>query len=154
MNKLDSIISELRAPDNTAEILRTISQAAAMVMVTMNGNPEDVEPFTILWSTPTADTLFGYLPGELPSKKLDVLIPSRLHKVHSGHTAGFSEHPKRRSMGQAGSEVVGQHRDGQEIPLQISLVPTMHAGLRVAVAVIIESRPSPQNTGSCPVHHA
>jgi hypothetical protein len=153
LNRLDHIIADLKGPDSTAEILRTISQAAAMVMVTMNGNPDDVEPFTILWSTPTADTLFGYLPGELPGKKLEVLIPSRLRAVHTIHTAGFSDHPKRRSMGQAGSEVVGQHREGGEIQLQISLVPTMHSGLRVAVAVIIESRPEQSATG-CLVRHA
>lgn len=142
MTRLDSLISDLRGPDSDSELLRTISGAAAMIMVTMTGNPDDVEPFTILWSTNTADTLFGYLPGELPGKKLSILIPERLRGTHSAHTEGYSDHPKRRSMGQAGSEVVGLRRDGAEIALQISLTPVMHLGLRVAVATIIESRPS------------
>lgn len=142
MEKINNLIAELKGSDANAELLRTVSKSAAIVMVTMDGNPEGVEPWTIIWSSSKADDLFGYLDGgELAGKPLLTLIPERFHSVHSSHTAGYSDKPKRRSMGSSDSQVIGVRRDGKEMRLEISLTPSMYSGLRVAVANIIESRP-------------
>lgn len=142
MQHLDLLLAELKSPDSTAELLRTVSKAAAMIMVAMEQREaSDVKPWTILWSTSKADHIFGFLEGELAGLPLLKLIPERFHGAHGGHTSGYSAHPVPRPMGDSKTELVGLRQDGREIPLQISLTPTTYGGLRVAIATIVESRP-------------
>lgn len=146
MHRLDLLLAELKSGDSIAELLRTVSGAAGMIMVSMNqreGVETDVKPWTILWSTNRADELFGYLQGELAGMSLWQLIPERLRPAHEVHTENYSSHPVRRPMGHSKMDLSGLRQDGSEIPLQISLTPTTYSGLRVAIATIIESRPEP-----------
>lgn len=143
MNRLDILSAELRSTDSAAELLRSLSKAAAMVMVTMaqEGEETDIKPFTIIWASSKACEIFGYLDGELDRKPLELLIPASVHGSHSKHTSGFSANPRPRAMGLSSAPLHGRRRDGTEIALQISLSPMVYARLRVCVATIIESRP-------------
>lgn len=144
MQRLDLLLAELKSGDSIAGLLRTVSKAAGMIMVTMEqrgGSDAEVKPWTILWSTSKADQMFGYLEGELAGMDLLQLIPPRFHGAHAGHTSGYSAHPVSRPMGNSSTELMGLRQDKTEIPLQISLTPTTYEGLRVAIATIVESRP-------------
>lgn len=66
------------------------------------------------------DQQFGYDPGELVGKKVEVLIPRRYTARHEKHREGFSNNPHSRPMG-LGMELWGLKKDGTEFPVEVSL---------------------------------
>ena len=83
----------------------------AMVIVNCEGK--------IVLVNSQALTLFGWKREELLDQEVEMLVPERLRKVHSGHRAGFS---KPRAMG-VGLDLCGLRKDGSEFPVEISLSP-------------------------------
>ncbi|HTL33645.1 MAG TPA: PAS domain S-box protein [Kofleriaceae bacterium] len=77
---------------------------------------------TILLANAEAERMFGYSPGELLGKKIEILIPEGVRGRHGQHVAGFTGQPKLRPMG-IGMELSGQHKDGHHVPVEISLSP-------------------------------
>ncbi len=68
------------------------------------------------------EELFGYRRGELLGQPVEVLIPERYREQHVGHRDGYVAAPRTRPMG-AGFELFARHRDGHEVPVEISLSP-------------------------------
>lgn len=66
------------------------------------------------------DAQFGYGPGELIGKKVEVLIPKRYAARHEKHRTGYSDNPHSRPMG-LGMELCGVRKDGVEFPVEVSL---------------------------------
>jgi len=66
--------------------------------------------------------IFGFEKEELIDKQIEVLIPRRYRKSHSGHRKSFFSNPNMRPMG-AGLELLGLRKNGEEFPVEISLSP-------------------------------
>ncbi|MBS1729921.1 MAG: PAS domain-containing sensor histidine kinase [Bacteroidetes bacterium] len=64
--------------------------------------------------------MFGYERSEVLGKKLELLLPQRFHSTHVKERKKFNAHPATRPMGR-GRELFGLKKEGQEIPLEISL---------------------------------
>lgn len=96
------------------------------------------ENYTIEWSTPEANKLFGYVPGELDGKKLEVLIHPDKRKVHWQHFNHFFSNPVDRNMGASIKQSVfdGYRRDKSTIKVSILIKMAAVDGKRVAVAMI------------------
>jgi PAS domain S-box-containing protein len=45
------------------------------------------------------EKLFGYRPGELDGRQLDILIPKQFQERHQGFVADFFKNPRKRAMG-------------------------------------------------------
>jgi two-component system, LuxR family, sensor kinase FixL len=90
------------------------SSPVAMVMVGRTGN---IEMFNA-----EAERIFGYTREEILSRPMEVLMPERYRKAHSGMRAHFFQAPAARIMG-AGRELVAQRKDGSEFPVEIGLTP-------------------------------
>ncbi len=82
-----------------------------------------------------SEKLFGYKPEELFDQSVEILIPTRFTPKHTAHRDGFFHSPKTREMGE-GQELYGLKKNGEEIPIQISLSP-LHTeeGLLVSAAI-------------------
>lgn len=69
-----------------------------------------------------AEQLFGYEPGALLGRPVEMLLPARYRGAHVGHRAGFFQQPRVRTMG-AGLDLFGLRADNSEFPVEISLSP-------------------------------
>ena len=89
----------------------------------------------ILLANDQVQRLFGYEREELLDREIEMLIPQRFQGSHLGHREGFFLEPRVRAMG-AGLELYGIHKDGHEVPIEISLSPLeTEEGLVVTSAI-------------------
>jgi PAS domain S-box-containing protein len=88
----------------------------------------------IVLANPSAAELFGYCPGDLAGRPIEVLVPERLRARHRAHRQGYAATPRARPMG-AGQELTGRRQDGSEFPVDISLAPLPDAGDLVIASV-------------------
>ncbi|MCK0157272.1 PAS domain S-box protein [Cellulophaga sp. F20128] len=99
----------------------------AMVIVNEKGKIQLINKQT--------EKLFGYNANELFGKSVEILMPHRLTSTHTTLRENFFANPKTRGT-IPGAELFGIHKNGQEIPIQISLSPFQtEEGLLVSAAI-------------------
>jgi PAS domain S-box-containing protein len=92
---------------------RIISETAQDAIFTID------EKSRILFANRGVERVFGYKPQELIGECLDMLIPERYRTAHAAGIAHYLQTHHRR-IPWSGVELPGLHRDGKEIPLEIS----------------------------------
>ena len=90
----------------------------------------------IILSNPSCEKLFGYRDGELIGKPIEILIPKRFSN-HSNHRENYKLNPHPRTMG-IGMDLYGKKKDGDEIPVEISLSPFTNNDSKFVIAFIID----------------
>lgn len=75
---------------------------------------------TIFIANDFACKMFGYKPNSLSGKKLNVLIPIALRKIHKQHHVAYFKNPKSRTMGKT-LDIFALHKNGRKFPVEISL---------------------------------
>lgn len=95
---------------------RAIVESAPDAMVIVDGEGR------ILLANSGAEALLGYRREELVGKPVEMLVPPRLRVRHLEHREAFATDLRARPMG-AGLDLFALHRDGREIPVEISLGP-------------------------------
>ena len=95
------------------ERYRVIADAASDAIITI-----DTESW-ILVVNPAVERIFGYRPEELVGQPLTMLMPEYLRHVHE---AGFARYLETgvRHLEWAAIELPGLHRDGHEVPVEVS----------------------------------
>jgi len=68
------------------------------------------------------EKIFGYNQDEIIGENLDILVPERYRKNHSGQVKGYFEQPRVRTMG-SDYEIYAKKKNGDEFPADISLSP-------------------------------
>ncbi len=81
------------------------------------------------------EKLFGYSSDELLKLGIEELMPARFRKQHAKHRKSLLQTPRTRAMG-SGPRLVGQARDGREIPIDVHLSWVEDGDQRFAVAAI------------------
>lgn len=71
-------------------------------------------------ANPVAEQMFGYAPGELEGKAVEILLPSQIRADHVHHREHFNTNPSPRRMG-VGRDLIAIRKDGIEFPVEISL---------------------------------
>jgi PAS domain S-box-containing protein len=89
----------------------------------------------LLLASEQAEVLFGYAAHELVGQSLTHLLPEPFHETHEALVAQYLADPRPRVMA-SGTTVLGRHRDGRLLPLEISLTPLQGAGLPAVLCVI------------------
>jgi PAS domain S-box-containing protein len=77
---------------------------------------------TVVLVNSLTERLFGYAPGELIGKPVEMLVPERFRQNHQQYRTGFSDAPEMRQMG-VGRDLYAVRRDGSEVPVEIGLNP-------------------------------
>ncbi len=90
---------------------------------------------TVVFANAEIERTFGYTPGEIVGRPVEVLLPPRLRGRHVERRTEFAARPKQRPMGE-GSTLFGQHKSGREFPVEISLSPVRSDDGALVVAAI------------------
>ena len=89
----------------------------------------------ILQMSERTEALFGYTAHELVGQPLNRLLPEAFHETHSALVAQYLADPRPQVMA-AGATVLGRHRDGRLLPLEISLTPLQGAEIPCTLCLI------------------
>ncbi len=73
--------------------------------------------------------------AELIGKKIEVLIPQRFHKQHSGYRENYTTHPQNRPMG-LGMDLFGIKKSGEEFNVEVSLSNYKSNEVNYAIAFV------------------
>jgi PAS domain S-box-containing protein len=92
----------------------------------------------IIITNPSLEKLFGYAPGELIGRQIEVLIPQRLGERHKEHREQYHQQPSPRSMG-IGLQLRGLRKDGSEFPVEVSLSPFKNNEGQFTVAFVVDN---------------
>lgn len=89
----------------------------------------------IVATNPNTDSLFGYEPGELIGKSIEILVPHSLGARHTRYVEAYSQSPSVRGMS-ARNNLSAVRKDAGEFPVDVSLNPfTNDSGAFVVAAV-------------------
>ncbi len=80
------------------------------------------ESCRILLANMETERLFGYGRDQMVGQPIEMLVPSRFHRVYSEHRAAHHGAPVKRVLGQGG-ELYARREDGSEFPVEIGLNP-------------------------------
>ncbi len=106
--------------DRELEELREAEARGRAVMETVADAVVTVDVGSVIRSVnPSAERIFGYGAGELLGANLSVLMPDYLRHLHEAGMRRYVETGVKH-ISWEGVELPGLHRDGHEIPLEVS----------------------------------
>jgi PAS domain S-box-containing protein len=120
--------SELRA------LLNTVGLAAGDALVAIN------ERSIIQYANAALHSMWGYEPGELHGKPLQILMPRHYRPEHTNGVRRFIEEDRHDTSG-AWNDVEALHKDGFEFPVWIRIRKVQHEGRFMLAASIRDARP-------------
>jgi len=95
------------------ERYRIVAETATDAIITID------ERGTILFANPSTERIFGYAVNDLLGQRITMLMPEHLRERHHKGINRYIETGKRH-IPWTGVEIAGRHKDGHEIPLEIS----------------------------------
>ena len=95
---------------------KSILEATPDCLIIINNQGE------IILVNARAEKLFGHKQIDIIGQHVEFLIPDRFHSNHVLHRTNYFLDPRVRPMG-VGLELYGQHKNGDEFPIEISLSP-------------------------------
>lgn len=111
--------------------LRQIIDASpgAMVLVDQQGSISMVNR--------SLERLFGYERDELLGRPIESLVPASQREAHRSHREEFAMHPRARPMGER-RDLMGVHKGGTEVPVEIGLNPIPTPGGIYVLGAIVD----------------
>jgi two-component system sensor kinase FixL len=128
---LRGVLADVTERRQSDERLQVVAQASpiGVLMVSRHG--------LILFANKKAEAVFGYEPGELLGKSIDILVPQALRDRHASQRSGPFASDVARAMLE-GRDVIGNRKDGSDVMVEVSLVHVQLNGEQVALASVID----------------
>lgn len=113
------------------EIFNILSEAIPQGIIVVNVAQE------IVLVNEFTNTMFGYKPGELVGKPLDILFPGTYREMHQTYVSEYLKSSERRRMAE-GRKLFGRRKDQTQFPVEIGLNPFQVDGKTYVLALIID----------------
>jgi PAS domain S-box-containing protein len=131
-NHIGQLIERKRAEEalRDSEVhFRSVSESASDAMITVNERSE------IISLNPAVQDIFGYPMAELVGAPLTMLMPEYIRHVHR---AGIDRYltTNQKHISWRAVELPGLHKDGHEIPLEISFCEWTRKGTRYFTGIV------------------
>ena len=111
MRPFDSLFKNLAESE---ERFHTLANTASDAIIIINS-----QGMIVFWNQAT-ERIFGYSSPEMQGKSLAQIMPSEFRKDHADAIKRRTQTEKTRTIGKI-AEVVGIHKTGSEVPLELSL---------------------------------
>ncbi|MBW4050841.1 MAG: PAS domain S-box protein [Proteobacteria bacterium] len=111
------------------ELLGKVLESAPDTVVIVDGGG------VVLFASRQITALAGYLPEEVLGRPMEILMPERFRRTHLLHRGNYSRDAHTRPMG-VDLELFALHKDGRELPVEISLSPIRDDGRLLVAAAI------------------
>ena len=108
---------------------RVVTESASDAILTIDRES------TILFVNSAAEKIFGYTVDEMLGNKLSMLMPEAMRDAHAAGMKRFQETNKRQ-ISWRDVELPGLHKDGREVPLEITFGEINSDGKHLFTAVI------------------
>lgn len=117
-------------PQHSPEFFRTAVEAAPNAMIVVDSGAR------ITMVNAAAERMFGYSREELIGEEIELLLPEAIRIRHVDYRNEFMKNPSTRAMG-AGRELLGRHKSGTELQVEIGLNP-IHSpqGVQVLASIV------------------
>ena len=108
---------------------RILAETASDAIITIN------EDSRILFVNPSVERIFGYTRAELLGQELTMLMPEYLRQVHK---TGIQHHlaTGKKHIAWHGVELPGLHKNGEQIPLEISFGKYVKDGAQFFTGIV------------------
>jgi PAS domain S-box-containing protein len=127
--RFGSVMHDVTPQRQAEEKFRQFVESAPDAVVILNSTGE------IVFVNSLTEKLFGYARSELLGQPVEMLVPGRFLPRHQNLREGYVTDPQTRAMG-SGLNLYGKHKDGHEIPVEISLSPVQtDEGLLVSSSI-------------------
>jgi PAS domain S-box-containing protein len=90
---------------------------------------------TVLFASQRITALCGYRPEEVVGQRIECLLPERFREAHLDHRRNYGRNAHPRPMG-VELDLYALHKDGTELPVEISLSPVRDAGRLLVAAAL------------------
>ncbi|KAG5187352.1 histidine kinase-like ATPase [Tribonema minus] len=111
---------------NLSSVLEAAPDGVAMV---------DREGHIVLTNT-EMENIFGYTKTEMMGAKVEMLMPPKYRDIHVKHRVKYASEPSRRKMMSAGMPLIGQHKDGRIMDVDVSLSPVKIDLMTHTIAIV------------------
>jgi len=110
------------------QLSQVVAETASDAILTID------ESSTILFANRAAEKIFGYTPDELIGKSLTILMPDYLRHIHR---AGMERYLNtgERHLSWESVQLPGLHKEGREIPLELSFGEVIEGGRRLFTGI-------------------
>ena len=115
---------------DSEERLRAIMESTVDGIITIDSEG------TIEMCNPAAETLFGYAPGTLVGRNVEMLTPEPHRSQHRGYIERYLRTGEARIVGIGAREMEGQHKNRSVFPIDLSVSEMLQDGSRKFVGVV------------------
>lgn len=135
---IDAVVVDI---SQRKRIERLHKHSESRLQLLLRTNPNGVlvvdELGRIQLANPALERMFGYEPGELLDKPVDMLVPEASRAQHGLLREHYVQAPSIRAMA-AGLDLHGRHKDGGSFPIEVSLASFAEEGRTLVQATVVD----------------
>ncbi len=134
-DEMGHVVASFNAISN--ELMRVSSHMSAVVDHTVDGIITIDEHGVIKSFNPAAETIFGYLAGEVIGQNITKLMPEKYHERHQVGLQRYSQVGEELVVG--ASKIISQHglmKGGAEFPMELSISSMVMEGQQFFVGMV------------------